>query len=218
MNETLKVLKERRSCRKFKEDMITNEELENVLEAGTYAPTGNGKQSPIIIAITNKKIRDELSLENRKVGNMPEGFDPFYNAPVILAVLADKSVKTYLYDGSLVMGNMLNACESLGLGSIWIHRAKEVFEKEFGKNLLKGLNIIGDYGFDASQVTIGGVNIEEITEKFELKKMINTYAIGELLDVDGLCGGYNIHFAIASGVMVANSIYEKEMGKNEKEK
>jgi hypothetical protein len=80
------------------------------------------------------------------------------------------------------------------------------------------VNIIGDYGFDASQVTIGGVNIEEITEKFELKKMINTYAIGELLDVDGLCGGYNIHFAIASGVMVANSIYEKEMGKNEKEK
>ena len=77
MNETLKVLKERRSCRKFKEDMITNEELESVLEAGTYAPTGNGKQSPIIIAITNKKIRDELSLENRKVGNMPEGFDPF---------------------------------------------------------------------------------------------------------------------------------------------
>lgn len=76
---------------------------------------------------------------------MPEGFDPFYNAPVILAVLADKSVKTYLYDGSLVMGNMLNACESLGLGSIWIHRAKEVFEKEFGKNLLKGLNITGDY-------------------------------------------------------------------------
>ena len=133
MNETLKVLKERRSCRKFKEDMITNEELESVLEAGTYAPTGNGKQSPIIIAITNKKIRDELSLENRKVGNMPEGF------------LADKSVKTYLYDGSLVMGNMLNACESLGLGSIWIHRAKEVFEKEFGKNLLKGLNITGDY-------------------------------------------------------------------------
>ena len=114
MNETLKVLKERRSCRKFKEDMITNEELESVLEAGTYAPTGNGKQSPIIIAITNKKIRDELSLENRKVGNMPEGFDPFYNAPVILAVLADKSVKTYLYDGSLVMGNMLNACEITG--------------------------------------------------------------------------------------------------------
>ena len=70
MNETLKVLKERRSCRKFKEDMITNEELESVLEAGTYAPTGNGKQSPIIIAITNKKIRDELSLENRKVGNI----------------------------------------------------------------------------------------------------------------------------------------------------
>ena len=135
MNETLKVLKERRSCRKFKEDMITNEELESVLEAGTYAPTGNGKQSPIIIAITNKKIRDELSLENRKVGNMPEGFDPFYNAPVILAVLADKSIKTYLYDGSLVMGNMLNACESLGLGSIWIHRAKEVFEKEFGRTL-----------------------------------------------------------------------------------
>lgn len=80
------------------------------------------------------------------------------------------------------------------------------------------VNVIGDYGFDASQVTIGGVKIEEIDENFELKSIKNTYVIGELLDVDGLCGGYNIHFAIASGVMVANSIYEKEMGKNEKEK
>lgn len=145
MNETLKVLEMRRSCRKFKPDMISEEELQAVLRAGTYAPTGRGKQSPIIVAVTNKEVRDKLSEENRRIGGFPEGMDPFYNAPVILIVLADKEIGTYKYDGSLVMGNLLNAAASLGLGSIWIHRAKEEFESEFGKNLLKELGIEGDY-------------------------------------------------------------------------
>lgn len=139
MNETLENLKSRRSCRDFKSDMIPEEELKAIIEAGTYAPTGHGKQSPIIIAITNKKIRDKVAEENRKIAGFKEVIDSFYGAPVILAVLADKTVPTYIYDGSLVLGNMLNAAESLGLGSIWIHRAKEEFELPFGKELLKNL-------------------------------------------------------------------------------
>lgn len=149
MNETLKVLEERRSCRKFKPDMITNEELNSVIKAGTYAPTGMGKQSPIIIAVTNKEMRDRIAEENRKIAGFKEGVDPFYGAPVILIVLADKGtnkeIGTYKYDGSLVMGNILNAAESLGLGSCWIHRAKEEFESDFGKSILKDLGISGDY-------------------------------------------------------------------------
>ena len=145
MNETLKILETRRSCRSFKPDMITEEELQAVLRAGTYAPTGMGKQSPIIIAVTDKELRDSIAEENRRIGGWEEGFDPFYGAPVILIVLADKKIGTYQYDGSLVMGNLLNAAESLGLGSIWIHRAKEEFESDFGKTILKKLGIEGDY-------------------------------------------------------------------------
>lgn len=145
MNETLRVLEERRSCRKFKPEMITDDELNKIIKAGTYAPTGMGKQSPIIIAIKNKEKRDELAKINSEIMGMNEDYDPFYGAPVALIVLADKSIPTYKYDGSLVIGNMLNAAESLGLGSIWIHRAKEEFELEYGKNLLKELCITGDY-------------------------------------------------------------------------
>ena len=145
MNETLKVLETRRSCRKFKPDMVGEEELKAIVKAGTYAATGMGKQSPIIIAVTDKAVRDEIMEANRKVGGWDEGFDPFYGVPVILIVLANKEVGTYLYDGSLVMGNLMNAAESLGVASIWIHRAKEEFESEFGKNLLKKLGIEGEY-------------------------------------------------------------------------
>ncbi|MCR5835024.1 MAG: nitroreductase [Lachnospiraceae bacterium] len=145
MNETLKVLETRRSCRNFKQESVNKEDLDAIIKAGTYAATGMGKQSPIIIAVTDKEIRDELSEENRKIGGWNEGFDPFYGAPVILIVLADKSVPTYVYDGALVMGNLMNAAESLGVASIWIHRAKEEFDSEFGKNLLKKLGVEGDF-------------------------------------------------------------------------
>ena len=134
MNETLKVLETRRSCRNFDPDkMISEEDLNAIIKAGTYAPTGMGKQSPIIIAVTNKEMRDKISKENAKI--MGTDSDPFYGAPVILIVLANKESRTYQYDGSLVMGNLLNAAESLGLGCIWIHRAKEEFESDFGKNI-----------------------------------------------------------------------------------
>ena len=144
MNETLKVLKTRRSCRNFKPDMVTEDELKAIIEAGTYAATGMGKQSPVIIAVTDKELRDRISEENRKIGGWQEGFDPFYGAPVILIVLANREVPTYVYDGSLVMGNLMNAAESLGVASIWIHRAKEEFESDFGKEILKKLGIEGE--------------------------------------------------------------------------
>lgn len=145
MNETLKALESRRSCRKFRTDMVKDDELKAILKAGTYAATGMGKQSPIIIAVTDKAVRDEISEANRKIGGWGEGFDPFYGAPVILIVLAKKEVATHVYDGSLVMGNLMNAAESLGVASIWIHRAKEEFESEFGKEILRKLGIEGEY-------------------------------------------------------------------------
>jgi len=145
MNETLKVLETRRSCRNFKPDMVEADKLQAILRAGTFAATGMGKQSPIIIAVTDKEMRDKIMEENRKIGGWDEGFDPFYGAPVILIVLADKNVRTYQYDGSLVMGNLMNAAESLDVASIWIHRAREEFESEFGKKFLADLGIEGDY-------------------------------------------------------------------------
>ena len=145
MNETLKVLKERRSCRSFSEKPVEEEKLQKIIEAGTYAPTGMGKQSPIILVIEKKEVKEKLIEENRKIGGWPEGFDPFYGAPTILIVLADKSIPTYQYDGSLVMGNLMTAAESLGVDSIWIHRAKEEFDSSFGQKLLKDLKITGDY-------------------------------------------------------------------------
>lgn len=145
MNETIKVLESRRSCRKFKPDMVKDEELKAIIEAGTFAATGMGKQSPIIIAVTDKEMRDKISEENRKIGGWGEDFDPFYGAPVILIVLAKKDVATHVYDGSLVMGNLMNAAESLGVASIWIHRAKEEFESDFGRDILKQLGIEDEY-------------------------------------------------------------------------
>lgn len=145
MSETLKVLEERRSCRAFKPELIEEEKLHAIIKAGTYAATGMGKQSPIIIAVTNKELRDKLSVMNAKFMGQGEGFDPFYGAPELLIVLANKEVPTYVYDGSLVMGNMMNAAEDLGVASCWIHRAKQEFETEEGLEILKSLGIEGDY-------------------------------------------------------------------------
>jgi nitroreductase len=145
MNEVLKAMKERRSIRKFKPDMPDRKDIDLILEAGLYAPTGKGKQDVITIAVTDKETRDRLSDDNRKIGGWPEGFDPFYGAPVIIIVLADKNHMTHVYDGSLVMGNLMLAAHSLGLGSIWIHRAKEEFEMPEYKQMLKDLGIEGEW-------------------------------------------------------------------------
>ena len=144
MNETIQNMISRRSIRKYKDEMIPKEILDEIIKAGTYAATGMNKQAPIIIAITNKEHRDKLSKLNAKImGN--ENIDPFYGAPVVLVVLADKSIPTAIYDGSLIMGNLMNAAHALGMGSCWIHRAKEEFESEEGKKILKSLGIEGNY-------------------------------------------------------------------------
>ena len=145
MNEVLKAMKERRSIRAFQPTMPPKADLEQIIEAGLYAPSGKGEQAAIIIAVTNQDLRDKLAAANAKIGGWKEGFDPFYGAPAVLVVLADKSVPTYLYDGSLVMGNLLNAAHDVGLGACWIHRAKEVFASEEGKAILRELGVEGDY-------------------------------------------------------------------------
>ena len=133
----------RRSVRKYKPDMVPQEKLDKILEAGTYAATGMGRQSPIILAVTDKAMRDRLSKMNAAI--MGVDSDPFYGAPVVLVVLADKNVPTYIYDGSLVMGNLMNAAHAEGIASCWIHRAKEEFNSPEGKQILQDLGITGDY-------------------------------------------------------------------------
>ena len=133
----------RRSVGKYKPDMVPQEKLDKILEAGTYAATGMGRQSPIILAVTDKAMRDRLSKMNAAI--MGEDSDPFYGAPVVLVVLADKNVPTYIYDGSLVMGNLMNAAHAEGIASCWIHRAKEEFNSPEGKQILQDLGITGDY-------------------------------------------------------------------------
>lgn len=143
MNEVIKNIEERRSIRKYKKDMIPKEIIEKVVETGTYAPSGMGMQSSIIIAITNENLRDKLSKLNAKI--MGVDTDPFYGAPVVLVVLAKKNIPTHVYDGSLVMENLMLAASSLGIGSCWIHRAKEEFETDEGKEILKSLGIEDEY-------------------------------------------------------------------------
>ena len=145
--------------------MIKDDELKAIIKAGTFAATGMGKQSPIIIAVTDKKLRDEISEENRKIGGWGEGFDPFYGAPVILIVLAKKEVGTYLYDGSLVLGNLMNAAESLGVASIWIHRAKEELESAEGRELLSSIGIDLEEYEGIGHVILGYSLIDEYPPK-----------------------------------------------------
>ena len=142
-NPGLELLRTRRSVRRFKPDMIPADVLDQIIEAGTYAPTGMGRQSPIILAVTDRELRDRLSRWNAEI--MGTDSDPFYGAPVVLVVLADKSVPTHVYDGSLVMGNLMLAAHALGVGSCWIHRAREEFERPEGKELLRSLGIQGEY-------------------------------------------------------------------------
>ena len=114
------------------------------MEAGLYAASGMGRQGSVILQVTDKALRDRLMRLNATVMGR-EDTDPFYGAPALLIVLSDRQYSTYLYDGSLVMGNMMNAAHALGLGSCWIHRAKEAFERPEGKQILKELGIEGDY-------------------------------------------------------------------------
>ena len=145
VNEVIDAMVERRSCRSFKAEMPSEEQLDAVVEAGLYAASGMGRQSAIILKVTDRALRDRLSALNARAMGAPESTDPFYGAPVVLVVLAARDVPTHVYDGSLAMGNMLLAADSLGLGSIWIHRAREVFDSEEGRAILAQLGVEGDY-------------------------------------------------------------------------
>ena len=144
MNEVIKNIKTRHSVRKFKYDPVEKSLIAEITDAGLYAASGMNRQSPIIIAVTNRELRDRLMKMNAAVMGR-DGTDPFYGAPVILVVLAKKDAPTHVYDGSLVLGNMMLAAHSLGLSTCWIHRAKEEFESAEGKEILKELGIEGDY-------------------------------------------------------------------------
>lgn len=144
MNETLQTMLSRKSVKAYKPDQVPKELIDQIVAAGLQAPSGLNKQSPIILVVTDTHVRDELSKLN--AGKDPFfRKDPFYGAPCVLVVLADKSVPTHVYDGSLVMENLMLAAHSLGLGACWIHRAKETFEMEEGKAILKKLGIEGEY-------------------------------------------------------------------------
>lgn len=144
MKETIRDLKERRSIKKYQDRQIEESDLQKILEAGMNAPTGMGMQSPVMVVVQDREIISKLSRMNAEfLGN--EGIDPFYGAPTVIVVLADKNRSTYIEDGSLVMGNLMNAAHALGLGSCWIHRAKQEFESEEGKELLRQWGICGDY-------------------------------------------------------------------------
>lgn len=143
MNTTIQDLMTRRSIRKYKPEQITREELETVLNAGICAPTAMNKQSPIIVAVQNKDDIAYLSKLNAAVKGMTG--DPFYGAPTVLVVLADAENANAVPDGSLVLGNLMNAAHAIGLGSCWINRAREVFATDEGKALLKKWGIEGDY-------------------------------------------------------------------------
>ena len=142
MSTTMNDLLTRRSVRSYTDEIPPMEVIEEICKAGTYAPTGMNRQAPVIVAVTNREVRDRLSKLNAAVFGPDNDMDPFYGAPVVLVVLADTTAaRTWKEDGSLVMGNLLNAAHAKGLGSCWIHRAKEVFETEEGKAILKDAGI-----------------------------------------------------------------------------
>lgn len=151
MNQTIDNIISRRSVKKYTNEPVPTELVEEVVKAGMYAPSGMNMQSAKIIAVTNKEMRDRMSRINLEIimgKNLKTSSghsDPFYGAPVVLVVLAKKDCFTRVYDGSLVMENMMIAAQSLGLGSCWIHRAKETFETEEGKQILAELGITEEY-------------------------------------------------------------------------
>jgi len=143
MSQVLNAMKLRRSVRSYKPDMVHADVIDQIIEAGLYAASGMNRQETIIIAVTDKAVRDKLSRTNASImgGNM----DPFYGAPVVLIVLAKKDCFTGIYDGSLVMGNLMLAAHELGIGSCWIHRAKETFEMPEWKAWLTSIGVEGEY-------------------------------------------------------------------------
>lgn len=144
MNETLHTLEERRSVRAYRPEQISEEQLSAILRAATYAPTGMNRQSPIMVVVQDAETRETLRRMNAAILGRPDS-DPFYGAPTIVIVLADRNVGTCIEDGSLVMGNLMNAAHAVGVDSCWIHRAREEFDSDEGRALLRSWGIEGDY-------------------------------------------------------------------------
>lgn len=140
----LECMETRRSVRAYLPNAVPEEKLERILRAGLYAASGMGRQSAMILCVTDKALRDRLMRMNAAIMGTPEK-DPFYGAPCVLVVLADRSIPTAVYDGSLVLGNMMLAAHAEGLGSCWIHRAREEFDSDEGKAILHDLGVEGDY-------------------------------------------------------------------------
>lgn len=168
MNNLIDEIKNRRSVRSFKNDMPDQKLIDEVIEAGLYAASSNNTQETIVIEVTDKNLRNEISKLNGKIGGWKEGFDPFYGAPIILIVLGKKVDPNRVYNGSLVLGNMMLEADSLGLGSCWIHRAREEFKEEFGKDILKSLNI--DDAYEGIGHLAVGIPKDEIKKNKEIKE------------------------------------------------
>lgn len=164
------ILLKRRSIRKYKDTPVPEELLDKILEAGTFAPTGMNRQTPVMVAVTNKEIRDLLEKENAKVMG-DETKKPFYGAPAVIVVFYNPGVYTSFEDGCLVMGNILNAAHAVGLGSCWIHRAKDVFMTETGKELMK------KWGIPDNFIGVGNCIIGYPDEKPEAKPRKDGYII-----------------------------------------
>lgn len=144
MNEILKAMETRQSVRAYRPDPIDEETLNAILRAGTFAPSGMGRQSGKIVVVQDPATRELLRAKNAEVIGNPDA-DPFYGAPTVLVVLADSTVPTWVEDGSLVMGNLLLAASALGVGACWIHRARETFDSPEGKALLRKWGIPETY-------------------------------------------------------------------------
>lgn len=143
MADAINVFKSRRSCKNYTRKQVSDEVLEAILEAGKHAPSGMNRQSAIMLVARDKELVKKLSHMNAQV--MGADTDPFHGASTVVIVLADKDIPTYIYDGSLVMGNLLNAAEAVGVQGCWIHRAKQMFESDEGKEILKKAGISANY-------------------------------------------------------------------------
>ena len=143
MKSCMDIMLDRISCKKYLPDMPKRADIDKVIEAGLAAASGRNMQASVIVAVTNPEIRDRLSRDNAAI--MGASADPFYGAPCVLVVLAEKTAHTYVYDGSLTLGNMMLAAHELGLGSCWIHRAKEVMAKPEWQEWIKSLGLEGEY-------------------------------------------------------------------------
>lgn len=145
MKETVIDIQNRRSVKEYKKEQITDEELMEVIKAGMNAPSGGNRQTPIFIVVQNPEWIKKLSRLNAEIAGAPEGVDPFYGAPTVILVAADKTQGDPVQDGCLALGNMFNAAYALGLGSRWINRIRETFETDLGKELLKEAGYEGEY-------------------------------------------------------------------------